>query len=150
MSGRIQLDKGSLSFRIGKKSVAVVLSCYNKPHKVIKNVALDEVESKFEEVSRALCCYRNGPEKWENFVRRKLPVALRVRAERDRVLSYEQIKSVMADVAFSLEKHRARDVNGAGGGKELAKAIWQSWQGIRTVISNSWRVTESETKQKKM
>lgn len=150
MSSQIQFEKGSLSFRIGVKSVAVVLSCYHKPHKVIRNIAIDDVESKFEEISQALCCYRNGPEKWENFVRRKLPVALRRRAESDRMMSYEQIKSVMADVAFSLEKHRARDVSGAGGGKKLAEEIWESWQGIRAVISNSWRVTESQAKQKKM
>lgn len=150
MNGRVQWEKGSLSFRIGKKSVAVVLSCYNKPHKVIVSVAIDGVESEFEEISRALLCYRNGPEKWEQFVRRKLPVALRRRADNDRMMSYKQIKSVMADVAFSLEKHRARDLSGAGGGKELAEAIWESWQGIRAVISNGWRVTESQSKQKKM
>ncbi|MDG9889961.1 MULTISPECIES: hypothetical protein [Pseudomonas] len=150
MSSQVQLEKGSLSFRIGKKSVAVVLSCYNKPHKVIRSVAIDDVGSEFEQISRALCCYRNGPEKWEKFVRHKLPLALRRRAENDRVMSYEQIKSVMADVAFSLEKHRAIDVSGADGGKELAADIWESWQGIRAVISNGWRVTESQTKQKKM
>lgn len=150
MNSQIQIKKGSLSFRIGKKSVAIVLSCYNKPHKVIKSIAIDNVEVDFEKVSRELCCYRNGPEKWENFVRRKLPFALRRRADNDRVMSYEQIKSVMTDVAFSLEKHKARDVSGTGGGKELAEAIWESWQGIRAVISNGWRVTESQTKQKKM
>ncbi|MCY1191555.1 hypothetical protein D9M71_455450 [compost metagenome] len=149
MSSQIQLEKGSLSFRIGKKSVAIVLSCYHKPHKVIRSIAMDNIDAEFNEVSRALCCYRNGPEKWEIFVRRKLPVALRRRAENGRMMSYEQIKSVMADVNFSMEKHKARDVNGAGGGKETAEAIWDSWQGIRAVI-RSWGVSESMVKQKKM
>ncbi|MCE0882889.1 hypothetical protein [Pseudomonas putida] len=149
MSSQVQLEKGSLSFRIGKKSVAVVLSCYNKPHKVIRSVAIDDVESEFEQVSRALCCYRNGPEKWKNFIRYKLPFALRRRAENDRVMSYEQIKSVMADIDFSMEKHKARDLSGDSGGIETAKAIWRSWQGIRAVM-RSWGVSESMVKQEGM
>lgn len=149
MSTQVQLEKGSLSFRIGKKSVAVVLSCYNKPHKVIKSVAIGDVGSEFEQISRALCCYRNGPEKWEKFVRHKLPLALRRRAEDDRVMSYEQIKSVMNDVDFSMQKHKAGDVSGAGGGKETAEVIWESWQGIRAVM-RSWGVLESMVKQKKI
>lgn len=148
MSSQVRLEKGSLSFRIGKKSVAVVLSCYNKPHKVIRSVAIEDIESEFEQISRALCCYRNGPEKWGKFVRSKLPVALRRRAENDRMISYEQIKSVMADIDFSMEKHKARDVSGADGGKETAKEIWKSWQGIRAVM-RSWGVSESMVKQKK-
>ncbi|WP_155403397.1 MULTISPECIES: hypothetical protein [Pseudomonas] len=144
MSDEMLFKKGSISFRVGRKSVAVILSCYNKPHKVIRNVAMVDIDSELENVSRELCCYRNGPAKWENFVKNKLPRALNRRAEKDRKMSYEQIKSAMADIAWSLERHKIKDVYGESGGKDVADEIWKAWQGIRSVISVAWRVTETQ------
>lgn len=143
-----ELKKGSISFRVGKGSVAIVVACYKMPHKVIGNFSFAEIDSgsAASDISALLACYKNGQAKWDKFFAEKLKYERRQRAEKDREMTLEQIKVVMADVAWSLDRHRKEHKAGSKHAKETASSIWKSWQIIRNVIASSWGVTEAAAK----
>lgn len=142
------LEKGSISLRVRKTVVSIVLIRYCKPNKVIKSVSLERIEDESVEVLELLATYRRGPEKWHEFVTTKLPAIRRKRETAARELSYEQISKIMSDVAWSLKRHRERDRRGSQGGRHLAISIWQAWQDIRPTINSPtyWGVTEDMAK----
>ena len=138
-------EKGSLSFRVGKKSVSIILSRYNSPHQVLKCIALKDIGFPDEEILSMLARYRNGQAKWRKFLDNILPVTLRRRSDEQRMLSYPEIKNILGDVVWSLERHKIEDGSGARGGKDLSVAIWLAWQSIRPIISSKtyWHVSET-------
>jgi hypothetical protein len=141
-------EKGSITLRVRKTVVAIVLSKYHKPNKVLRSVPLDQIEQESAAVLQLLGSYRRGHEKWNVFISSTLPKIRRKREEEARLLSYEEISRSLSDVAWSLKKHRERDRNGHHGGRELAVSIWLAWQDIRPTISTStyWGVSEEMAK----
>jgi len=141
-------EKGSLSFRVGKKSVAIILSQYKKPHKVLRSVPLSDVHTPSVEVLEALSRYRNGQSKWSNFIARKLPEILKARSEYERLISYEDISAILDDLVFSFEHQVSQDKAGNKDREKVGVAAWIAWQSIRSVVSNSWGITEAYAKEK--
>ncbi|MGS0737593.1 hypothetical protein ACVBEG_13755 [Pseudomonas sp. GG8] len=144
----IVLEKGSISFRVRKTVVAIILVRYCKPNKVIKSVLLDQIDEESAVVLDMLSSYRRGQEKWHEFVASKLPGIRRKREESARKMSYEEISKALIDIVWSLKKHREQDRTGRQGGREVAIGIWQAWQDIRPIISSTtyWGVKEDEAK----
>lgn len=148
MSEFAEVEKGALSFRVGKKSVAVVLSQYNKPHKVLKSVPLSDVQAPSADVLEELSRYRDGQSKWSNYIARKLPEILKARSEYERLISYEEIVTILTDLVLSFEHQVSQDKTGDKDREKVGVAAWIAWQSIRSVISNSWGITESYAKEK--
>ncbi|MEE1916508.1 hypothetical protein V0R52_08895 [Pseudomonas asiatica] len=148
MGGSVEFEKGSLSFRIGRKSVAVVLSQYHKPHKVLWSVALEDVHTPSAELFEILSRYRNGESKWKKFIEKKLPGFLEDRKRYERIVPYEEIVTVLDDLAWSFENQVLQDKTGSEDRESVGVAAWIAWQTIRNVVSNSWGITESYAKEK--
>jgi len=142
MEGSEVFEKGSISFRVGKKTVAVVLARYKHPQKVIQSFALKDLEEVKYEIFVSLSKYRNGQDKWDKFLRTKLPLALAGRAQKARLLKYSAIEKVLDDIVWSMERHKAEDPSGSRGGKDLAVIVWKAWQSIRPIISKQWGLSE--------
>lgn len=141
-------EKGSISFRVGKNVVSIVLLRYLEVPKVIRSVRLDRIEEQSEEILELLADYRRGQEKWHELLNSKLPIIRRKREAAARELSYEQISRSMDDIVWSLKRHCAHDRHGTRGGQQLAVSIWKSWQEIRPIIASAsyWSVSEEMAK----
>jgi hypothetical protein len=148
MEEMVSFEKGSISFCVRKKVVAIVLSRYAMAAKVLMSVRFDQIEYERDAILALLGSYRNGQAKWERFVTKKLPGILRDRGNEAKLMSYEEISEALSRIVWSLEKHRIGDRTGSNGGRKLALNIWQAWQMIRQTISSTtyWGVKEEESK----
>ncbi|ROM89387.1 hypothetical protein [Pseudomonas brassicacearum] len=117
MNEIVDVEKGSVSFRLRKTVVAIVLARYKQSDKVLMSVPLIELESRRPEILSVLERYRNGPTKWQDFMSKKLPSALQKREFDRRLLGYVEMKKVLAEFVWSLQQHTRTDKKGARGGQ---------------------------------
>jgi hypothetical protein len=146
MNEIVDIEKGSVSFRLRKTVVAIVVARYKMSDTVLMSVPLIELESRRPEILSMLERYRNGPTKWQDFMSKKLPSALQKREFEKRLLGYVEMKKVLAEFVWSLQQHARTDKKGFRGGKELGIEIWGAWQEIRPIISTVpyWGISEKE------
>jgi hypothetical protein len=142
----VDIEKGSVSFRLRKTVVAIVVARYKLSDKLLMSVPLTELESRGPEILNVVGRYRNGLTKWQDFSSRKLPSALRSRAYEQRLLDYAEMKKILEEFVWSLQQHIRTDKKGNSGGRELGIAIWGAWQEIRPIISTVpyWGISEKE------
>jgi hypothetical protein len=146
MNEIVDVEKGSVSFRLRKTVVAIVVARYKMSDKVLMSVPVTELESRRPEILSVLERYRNGPAKWQDFISIKLPSALEKRDFDRRLLGYVEMKKVLAEFVWSLKQHTRTDRKGLRGGRELGIEIWRAWQEIRPIISTVpyWGISEKE------